>query len=815
MGKKSAERSRANQVSAEESFADDIERAIQLRKMFFQRDLDRQFEDDGGKVIYAVDSNIINMHFQLSDQKASRRYRGACRAFEGPNRRRPEEKEVRLAQVVASFIVSQIGVPFSGDFNPLLMLPGHSNEAKSKYDSLIGNFDKQVDRGRNARVLISEFLQKFHAERNSEKRRDLTAQFETGLHKQLFVLSEPHERFREFNRLLAKPRLLSLRRAGAQPLLREFLNPATKIPIFHDYKRINQDGEYEGSAAWWDKRLSGDIPIWFREADKNALSTLDMLNQLLRRHDVRVVLFTLGEDIVQLGEKYRPFKHVDTDLGKYSFTDLYVRHPKALLAEPQSLKLHLDGQRRGDITVWLDTFIQEVTGREYETFDDFKWCVRSSVGERRNLLDLASNALAQHPDIHRSLYSQWHDYLQSATLAPASSSYEAKELFAAYLKNTDDNSQELLSEFETYIRKLTEDSWDNFFFTTLRSGSDMIGEHDEYNNRNVPILFLRGMGAAGDLLRKLSRTSGVIKNEAQVRKLLADLDRSRDDHSGYISSICYAILFAHADRWSITKLITSRAVHIAEKVSKQASAADRLTQTFGVVTGREAFYFSAIAHRLTARGPDDLDDCDRLLAKAVEAMVSEEHLALEEPDNPKLTGLRFRAEGIALSMTRLLFRAREQLWRLGDDPQFEYDVRGVMKSILAELNKSSECQDDFICAASRLSLTCNLITGVFLLEVANVLQKEDGEFIASVLNAHLSNLDSVYGIDNTSSELSVLDIYLAMYAASFKHAVNPLLERIDRAYNEIESRPDRRVSISAMPYDKKRYELIVKFIDSR
>lgn len=800
---------------ADLKFADDIERAIRLRQMFFQRDLDVQFENDGGKIIYAVDSNILNMHFQLSDQQAPSKYELACRAFYGPSGDKLEASERRLAQVIISFIVSKIGYPFQDSFNPMLLLPGHSDEAKGRYDSLIGKFSKQVDRGRETRTLISNFLKAFHAERQEKRRRHLTQEFEAELHQQLFILSEPHEKFREFNRLLAEPRLLSLRRAGTQPNLRDLKNSVSNRSVFHDYENTDEDLIYEGSAAWWDKRLSKSMPPWFVLADKEALSTLDKMNRLLRRHDVRVVLFTLSEETVQLGEKYRPYKHTDSDLGVYSFTDLFVRHPKALLSEPQNFKLHLYGQRRGDISVWLDTFLQEVTGQEYDTFEHFKKTIRKFANEKSALLDMARKAIAQHPKIHDSLYAQWEDYLESATLVPASTSYEARDVFASYLKDAGENGAQLVAEFDSYIRKLTEDSWDDFFFTTIRSGSDMIAAKEDYNNRNVPILFIRGMGAAGELLKVLSRSDGVIKNEEQVRTLLADIDRGRDDQEGYVSSVCYAILFAHADRWSITKLIADRAVQVARKIRGKEGPSKEPVTTFGLVTGREALYLSAVAHRLTARRIQDLDDCEKLLSEAVEAMELEQELPESTPDYPEVTGLRFRAEAIAINTSRLLFRARSMFWRISGNTEFEREIRAVLKSAHDELSRKPKCIDEFICAASRLSLRGNLINCAFLLEVAEVLQDEDRELILSLLDDHLIDLDYVFGIDETASKLSVLDIYLTMYAASFDHQVNPLLERIDRAYNDIELRPDRSKSISAMPYDKKRYELIVDFIDMR
>ena len=87
------------------AFAGDIRGAAALREMFFQRQLDQEFIDKGGRIFYAADSNVVSLHFQLSNDPRQRGYRGVVRALSGPPKETPDgfgETEFRLAQVITN-----------------------------------------------------------------------------------------------------------------------------------------------------------------------------------------------------------------------------------------------------------------------------------------------------------------------------------------------------------------------------------------------------------------------------------------------------------------------------------------------------------------------------------------------------------------------------------------------------------------------------------------------------------------------------------------------------------------------------------------
>src|SRR4051794_16383457 len=76
--------------------AADIEEAIRLREMFFQRDIDHAFERAGGSIIYAVDANILNALFLSPQGSSAKRVHQALRLFHGPEGSKSSGDEVKI-----------------------------------------------------------------------------------------------------------------------------------------------------------------------------------------------------------------------------------------------------------------------------------------------------------------------------------------------------------------------------------------------------------------------------------------------------------------------------------------------------------------------------------------------------------------------------------------------------------------------------------------------------------------------------------------------------------------------------------------------
>jgi hypothetical protein len=114
-----------------------------------------------------------------------------------------------------------------------------------------------------------------------------------------------------------------------------------------------------------------------------------------------------------------------------------------------------------------------------------------------------------------------------------------------------------------------------------------------------------------------------------------------EDKTRYAFYLAFAVLFAAAGKWYTTQLLCERAISIAERQPPEAD-----------VTGREAYYLSAVTKRLLAKSVADLDDAKALLNKAVEALERD----YRNCGTLQVSGVRFDRECVAQSLALSLFK---------------------------------------------------------------------------------------------------------------------------------------------------------------
>lgn len=827
--------------------SDDVRSAIDLRHMFYQREMDHLFELNNGTILYAVDSNILNAHFQIGDSRP-RKYREISRVFRGSRKNTSSHTDGLLSEVIVSYLVRSLGTPRLQIHPPLLLLPGHDDEVRRLYDNIIKGWDSKDRTAQETRATLIGFLERFRRLDTPESRLELTSQFESQLFDLLYRIQEPAERIQEFNRLLAEQRLLTFHRAAVRPILNEFKHPDSGKSVFLDFSAPRNSDIREGSdlwwhetplsvsggpeqrdapgsQEWWDKELYEDVPAKFRSVDSYALSILYNANRALRSSNSRIVLLTLGEDIVDLGRKFFPYSNSDSELSNFSFSDLYIRHPRAFLSEPQIMTLSQDQSQQADLTVWLDAFLAEVSGSQHQSMSEFQNNIRPILSDQEQLLGIARAALRRRPDIHRGLFKKWQNFVDDILTAHAAPSLEARKALSRVLGRMHVDKLDSLEQFEEYMREITERSWDDFFFTAAKTGVDFIGQFNTRARRNVPFLYLGDIGEAGGLSDLIRRINGVVKSIDEVRQHLDDLnaiDRGTFDPSGSINSICYAALFAHAGRWSIAKQIAMRAESIARRVRRSAGQPDAVGAAANAAE-REANYMCSVSHRLTATSEEDLEACDRYLDAASEALRQSVNSArLTSPPHPvpvypPVTGTRFDAERIAISVARLLFRCRKTNWNFTvvakSDQTADIVQRSteIMSEVRTALSNAENCQDDTISRASKISLRRSFFNSVFLLEATEALSDEARQEVADLVVPHLADLKAVYG-SGCAEHLSIMDMSFMLYAASFAQYVkDPTLVEIQRVQTELERSVSQGSENFLMPYDAGRFRQMAEY----
>ena len=691
-----------------------------------------------------------------------------------------------------------------GIAKPLVILPGHNSEVLASYDRLVDALRAHVGNSKPIKDVLQSFIAQMRKATSDEQRLSLTEEFQSELYGRLYVLEEPHDKFREFNRAFVEKRLISFKRWLKMPALKDY---------FSDFEGLGQKEprgmRREGSESWWRFRLSGEKEDSFNPNDEMALSALDLINRHLLAKNARLVLLTASPHILKIGRKYRPYKHTDANIGQYSFGDLYLRHPRAYLNEQ---KIMVSGQTNdaeahdsNDLDLWLDALLAEATQRQPTSLLEFRRSLKPQALEFRNLTRLADRTLRKKPGLHRQIYDGWVNYATRLASFHSAYSDEARSLFSRYLQHENFDADGLLDGFEKYLRRLTEQSWDEFLFSAMEAGTELIMFPQGVAAQNVPTIFFRGLGAEADRITELSKQHGIIKSEEEVRSLLRDLDSRAGSVDSYVSTLCYALLFAHAGRFGVANLIASRACSIADDLRDER----RATQ---FVSGREAYYFRAVMQRLCSQSRADLRQTSPILERARELTKAD---SLNLPDvPPKLSGIRIEAESMAAQVSELYFELFDSQWAVEAPDMLEASIRDLRSHIEDLLSTIEDCSDPFVCATARVSLRSSIINGAFILEFIGRLDDGDRSVVEGLLDDHLDDLDFVFA-SGAISRLSFVDLILTAYAGSFGNHVDPRMDDIHTNLDRWRHSSAQLREVTVMPYDKRRFTEILNLIDQR
>jgi hypothetical protein len=778
--------------------AHDLEEAVSLREMLMHRRLDRDFTAKGGRLCYAIDSTILHRYFAdaLANQPPPR-------LFEGPPDSTRSPSEQRVFDIITTDLVQNLSAR-DKSFSPLLILPGHIEETRRLHDQLIATLEMSRTSRQNARNTLARLLTELQ-DAPPSRQRALLDENEAKLHDLLYSVDESNEKLARFNDLLASGRLRSTAKVHYDKSWFALMKEDSRLaPILQgDVGAVPMDAG-EGTAEWWQRRLD-KMPDRYVERDKKALATLDRLNRVLRPHDIRVVLFTDNDLIVREGRRYRPFRHEDTDLQNYNFTDLYIRQPKAMLFEPEILRPSDPTANPSDIG-WLDAFLSRIIGTD-GTMDLVSF--RAHFTSRtlyENPRDIAETAVAEWPQAHEQLHRDWIGHLDTVTLAHVATSSIARSVIRQRLRLTEEGLPNL-SALEHELQGLAETSWDSFYMSAARSGYEMIGlslDRVRGQKRNVPILFLRNMPQAERLLDLVYEVDGVILHEALIRELLDKIENVSSRLSRYAAALCYAILFAYTDRWFVAKALAIRAVEIATNEVSVATA-----EHDDEVSGREALFLACVTHRLTAKRRADLLDCDRFLARAREKLKAEGNTQV--PAYPPMTGVRFDGEAIAIMTARVLFDAHAVTWQVPPGSPLIATARETIADAKLLLSNSNICDDERVRRSTYANARTNYFANLYLLECAGVLNTTDLDLLPDIIAGQLKDW-RVMSSGFDGPDVSSIDMQALLYAGSLLQ-----LRGDPRSLARVETIVDssRPIDTFLMPYDRSRYERMKNFAKAR
>ena len=594
------------------------------------------------RIVYCVDANCVWL-FVSPKTMAPRRSDGGGGYGSVFDDEKPQLSEA-VGAALAHYVFYCLNDLPDGRIRPLILLPGHDAETRRLYDRLakeVADPAAKADRELQALDRILRAVRSMDPERAERH----LVNYRKHLVQYLHLTDTPRAKMRRLNALLADERLARLEVAAAEMVtsLPDQDEAAVLLRAFEGPSNLRERLVEGFFRREWERRLKRERPE--RDdaavtADVAALARLEWVNERLAEVDLRMVLITGDEAILRAGEAYvRP-----SDADR-TFAESFLRHPRAFLAASETFGAapNETGSRLGGLADgWLDTFLARfLDGRQGVLRSKRKF-----EADPRSLEKSASDVLTVDRGAAEVFKRQWERYAENVSRHLLSSLVASDERRSLLGDDLGGAAVEGFAGLNDHLLKEREQRSLGFFEAVTRTGYDLLAVDDSprHLRKRMPPTVSFDSFAATERFVRLVMSEGL--SGLEPRGLDSHCrDIEEEDPSGYAKLLAYAVLFAHAGRWHVAQIIARQAIAVvSRRATLDRGGAD------GRISGREAFYFAAVAQRYLARNPADLDAVEPLLAEAAARLENDR--GRHSPST--VSDIRFRAESLSLSLTRLL-----------------------------------------------------------------------------------------------------------------------------------------------------------------
>ena len=633
-------------------------------------------------------------------------------------RRDPEELSIALGRAITDFIFFRLG-----ERSPILMLPPLEREVGAVFEAITTQADREhrdaLAELDQLRENVTGFVERIQSESDDAGRLNLMLDEMPNLHKLLFGAHGPSAELARFAILLERSDLTDFARFLSQPHdvhadVVEHLRSLNTIPGAGSSSLICKAGGKNGSNARSPNGSPGRTlrPIAKRWRDWSSSTGFSIPPRFGWCTSPATKRFS----------RRRP--PISPQVRDQSFASLYLRHPRAFLAEPSVLftESDVDSRRAKELIPWLDVFLARFTGATTPSSFELLGLLEQTPEDRRGSVQ---QVLHGDPDAGRVFEEEWKQFCGPITIdhVLSASSEDSSQIeqylsilrgWAEGLGRDDKRSfreaaealEDRTKEFERILEALEEvvaervmETWQDCFIAATSTGFSLLrfGSGTESPARSpLPITFATLKEASDFFSKMLHGGAG-----AGYREMIETVLRSEDD-SGYLFYLAFGALFGAQGKWRIARILADRALGVVAELGLNRQAP-------GKVNGREAYYLRAAARRLTARAPDDFEKSQSDLQQARDAL---ERSRAGKPEYP-ITPLRFEAEQAALDLSRHLFNmfsesASEREPSLDWAESLQEDIRGLLERIDCELPEPRTRE------RVRRALLVNSLTCVFL-----------------------------------------------------------------------------------------------------
>lgn len=535
-------------------------KAVARQRLLVQARLDdKRFIEAGGHVVHAVDTDVIVFYTAPGEMTAVR----TTQRRERYSQVFPDDNP-GLAEAIGRALVQYIFFKVTNS-EPLLVLPPMEREVRGVFAGMVHAAEKRLHK---TAIWIDE-LKKLVDDLSGQPASEAMGTLAQKAEKISRFLAGPGgaaSQLRRFGELLAQTRIGPLQFAldrgwVHESDIRDALSPPQS---FSDRVRRRDLRE-----AWF-KRLYSEKP---GSADKvkiyddaQVLALLESANSHIDETSRRIVLITGAPSLYRAASNYIPKDRDD------NFSTLYLRHPRAYLAEPGVLSLQKEGPDTSqsvetEFLEWLDTFLGHLDPG-----------IKTKYPERlEKLIEEHDSALAEsvspllqtHPRIVEEFNKRWATYTSHLVLAHESE-VPAEEPPLGTKHKLDDREKltvairRQLDRLSKELDKRLKETWQACFVAATEAGFGLLlSQQAALPPQNVPALSFDSLEKAQQFVETI-KGSRITGNAGATVYDEAIADLREEDPSEYTFYLAHALLFATDQRWRVAAILSERAWRVAQ-----------------------------------------------------------------------------------------------------------------------------------------------------------------------------------------------------------------------------------------------------------
>lgn len=593
-----------------------------LATQFERRRADKSFEVDGGKVLYALDNDVItivtapwkleSLHYlhQLLDDNDE----GSVEA---------------LGHVLAEYFLA------APRHNPFVIIRPAENELEGMWNAVY--LLAQNDTGRLTEGL-DQILHQLHTAVNPDEK--YLFGVIQGVLQAVYGVSGP---FTELGRISRVQQSCSIRRMdvvvpsdGTSPFPTESEQDEKQIFAYEQQWLT----ELDHSRPWKAVGKPGASAPTNNAVDAAVLGRLEWINRhYINNNDkIRLCLVT-GDTHIERVASQRSF-------GNATFASQFIRNPNCFLSDDDfPMRAGLES------TQIEETYRTGVTGLKLPLWD---WIPIVFPPQGSPLSEFASTTSQKNivREANRARQQFTRYITSSAATSDRLSQAVNKHLEAAkyiHIPEVRKNFEELKEEFSL----ICQDALIRFGISGALAGFWSLDYRNRRVERSIPCVKFDSLPKATALVQRLRDASSFQYIQSQLCRSRID-ELKPDDKANYITLIVFALAFAFAGEWQTALTIGRAAVAAATQYQYRA----RHSGT--TIKGDEAAYLCAVFSRLTAKDKSRLEDAKEWLYEAERRQKKPPiRASLKDLDVNTYRDPRFQAEDLAIRLSQRLFAEME------------------------------------------------------------------------------------------------------------------------------------------------------------